>query len=196
MNELREATISRATKETQISVTLRLDGSGQADLRSGIGFFDHMLSALALRASWDLRLVAEGDLHIDAHHTIEDVGIVLGQALRQALGDRAGIARYGYAYAPLDEALARAVVDCSGRPYLVFDVAGLPPMLGQMPGDMVEHFCHSLITNAALTAHIDLLRGRNGHHIAEAVFKALGIALKQATTYSGAGISSTKGVLA
>ena len=192
----REANITRETKETQISLTLNVDGSGLVDLSTGVGFFDHMLSALTLRAGWDLRVAATGDLHVDAHHTIEDVGIVLGQALRQALGDRAGIARYGYAYAPLDEALARAVVDCSGRPYLVFDVPGLPPMLGQMPADMVEHFCYSFITSAALTAHIDLLRGRNGHHIAEAVFKALGIALKQATSYVGGGVSSTKGTLA
>ncbi len=194
--QTREASITRETRETQVKLTLKVDGSGLADLSTGVGFFDHMLSALTLRAGWDLSVAATGDLHIDAHHTIEDVGITLGQALRQALGDRAGIVRYGYAYAPLDEALARAVVDCSGRPYLVFDVPNLPPMLGLMPGDMVEHFCHSFITNAALTAHIDLMRGRNGHHIAEAVFKALGIALKQATSYVGGGISSTKGTLA
>ncbi|HXG43561.1 MAG TPA: imidazoleglycerol-phosphate dehydratase HisB [Gemmatimonadales bacterium] len=194
----RTARLTRQTRETEITVSLALDGEGSARVRTGIGFFDHMLEALARHALLDLELTARGDLEVDGHHTVEDTGIVLGQALRAALGDRAGIRRYGDAYVPLDDALVRAVVDVSGRPYLAYQIE-IPKwqMLGDYDVFLTPEFFRALVLNAGLTVHLDLVRGENPHHIVEAAFKAFARALDEATRLDPrvTGVPSTKGVL-
>ncbi len=194
----RTGEISRKTKETQIRVRLDLDGAGRAQVKTGIGFFDHMLEALPRHGLLDLEVECTGDLHVDGHHTVEDVGIVLGQALAQALGDRAGIRRYADATVPLDDALVRAVIDISGRSYLSYQVE-IPrwQMLGDFDVALMPEFFRAVVHNAGLTVHMDLIRGENPHHIVEAAFKAFARALDQATGQDPrvAGIPSTKGVL-
>jgi imidazoleglycerol-phosphate dehydratase len=195
----RTAEIQRATGETDISLSLVLDGTGTVDARTGVLFLDHMLDALGRHGRFDLHVRCSGDVAMDPHHTVEDVGIALGQALRQGLGDRAGIERFGYAYAPLDEALARVVVDCSGRPFLQYQVEMPEPMIGTaFASSLVEEFWRGLVVNAALTVHIDLIRARNAHHAAEAIFKAAAVALRRAVFRSKVteAIPSTKGMLA
>lgn len=194
----RRAQIARNTKETQIALSLSLEGSGRAKIASGIGFLDHMLEQIARHAGIDLEIAAQGDLHIDAHHTVEDIGITLGQALAQALGDRAGIERFGHAYAPLDEALARAVLDCSGRPGLVFAVQFSAARIGDFEAQLVHEFFQGFVNHALVTLHLDLLRGENAHHQCECLFKAFARALRMAvriTAPDSATIPSTKGVL-
>ncbi len=176
----RAATVHRKTKETDITITLNLDGSGQADVATGIGFLDHMLDALARHARFDLTVRAKGDLHIDAHHTVEDVGIVLGQTLAQALGNKRGITRMGHAIVPMDESLALVAVDIGGRGYFVFDGAFSTPHIGQMATGLIPHFFESLAHAAKLNLHARLLAGADDHHQAEALFKALARALNQA----------------
>jgi imidazoleglycerol-phosphate dehydratase len=194
----RTADVHRKTKETDLRVTLALDGRGEARVRTGIGFFDHMLEALARHALLDLTVEASGDLHVDGHHTVEDTGIALGQAIAKALGDRAGIRRYGDALVPLDEALVRAVIDVSGRPFLAYNV-DIPKwqMLGDYDVFLTPEFFRALIQNAGLTVHLDLVRGDNPHHIVEATFKAFARALDDATALDPRvqGVPSTKGVL-
>jgi len=194
----RVAELARQTKETDLHVKLNLDGAGEARIKTGIGFFDHMLEALARHGLLDLTLEARGDLHVDGHHTVEDTGIVLGQALAQALGDRAGIRRYADAMVPLDEALVRCVVDVSGRPYLSYQV-DIPKwqMLGDYDVFLTPEFFRALVLNAGLTVHLDLIRGDNPHHIVEAAFKAFARALDAATAFDPRvkGVPSTKGKL-
>lgn len=194
----RRARIERATLETRIALEVDLDG-GTVSASTGVPFLDHMLDALGRHGRLGLDVSCDGDAAMDPHHTVEDVGIALGQGLREALGDRRGIARYGHAFAPLDEALARVVVDCSGRPYLHYAVEMPEPLIGRdFAASLVEEFWRALVINAGLTAHIDLLRARNAHHAAEAIFKAGALALHAAARRSGdaATIPSTKGVLA
>lgn len=190
--------VTRKTKETQLHVRVELDGRGEAQVRTGIGFFDHMLEALARHALLDLVVECHGDLHVDGHHTVEDTGIALGLGLAQALGDRAGIRRYADALVPLDEALVRAVVDVSGRPYLSYNV-DIPKwqMLGDYDVFLTPEFFRALVLNAGLTCHLDLVRGDNPHHIVEATFKAFARALDAATVIDPrvTGVPSTKGVL-
>jgi imidazoleglycerol-phosphate dehydratase len=194
----RTAEIRRTTKETDLLVRIDLDGSGRAEVRTGIGFFDHMLEAFARHGLFDLVVQAQGDLHVDGHHTVEDTGIALGQAVAQALGDRRGIRRYADACVPLDESLVRAVVDVSGRPYLWYQV-DIPKwqMLGDFDVFLTPEFFRALVTNAQLTAHLDLLRGDNPHHIVESAFKAFARALDMATSIDPRvqGVPSTKGSL-
>jgi imidazoleglycerol-phosphate dehydratase len=194
---MRTAFVQRNTLETQISVRVDLDGSGKSKLASGIGFLDHMLDQIARHGLIDLEIEAKGDLHIDAHHTVEDIGITLGQALGQAVGDKKGLRRYGHAYVPLDEALARVVVDLSGRPGLVFEVPFTRPTIGEFDVDLVREFFQGLVNHAAITVHIDGLRGDNSHHQAETVFKAFARALRIAVEPDprGGGVPSTKGSL-
>jgi imidazoleglycerol-phosphate dehydratase len=194
----RRGEIARATLETRIALTVDLDG-GAATIDTGVAFFDHMLDALARHGRIGLSVSCRGDAAMDPHHTVEDVGIALGQAVRQALGDRRGIARYGHAYAPLDEALARVVIDCSGRPFLQYEATMPEPSIGRdFAASLVEEFWRAFVVNAGLTAHIDLVRSRNAHHAAEAIFKAGALALHAATRRSGDAdaMPSTKGVLA
>lgn len=197
----RSASLERNTSESQISLTVNLDGSGEADVQTGVPFFDHMLTAFARHSLTDLTVRAQGDVEIDVHHTVEDTGILLGQALLSALGDKRGISRYGDALVPLDEALAQAVVDISGRPYLVHsgEPAGFEFHLigGHFTGSMVRHFFEALTLNARLTVHVRLLEGRDPHHIAEAEFKAFARAFRQAKAIDPlvAGVPSTKGTL-
>lgn len=191
---MRSAQVSRKTKETQIDLKLSLDG-GEVSVQTGIGFFDHMLTALAFYAGFGLQLTARGDLDVDGHHTVEDTGIVLGQALAQALGDKAGITRFSSVYVPMDEALARTVLDISGRPYLVFDAPMPQEVIGSYDSCLTEEFMRALAVNAALTLHQHALYGKNAHHITEALFKSLGLALKEAVALRGSGVTSTKGVL-
>ena len=193
----RQANIIRRTNETQIELSLNLDGSGQADISTGVGFFDHMLHHIAHHGLFDLTVKAEGDLYIDAHHTVEDVGIVFGQALAEALGDRKGIVRMGSAYVPMDESLARVVVDLSGRPYAVIQAEFDTPMVGTMPTSLVAHTLESIAFNGRLNLHAAVLYGKDDHHKAEALFKALGRALDTATRIDDrrGGIPSTKGTL-
>jgi len=192
------AEIRRTTKETDLLVRVGLDGRGEARVKTGIGFFDHMLEALARHGLLDLTVEAQGDLHVDGHHTVEDTGIALGTAIARALGDRAGIRRYGDALVPLDDALVRAVVDVSGRPYLHYDIE-IPKwqMLGDYDVFLTPEFFRALVLNAGLTAHLDLVRGDNPHHIVEATFKAFARALDAATSLDPrvAGVPSTKGAL-
>ncbi len=194
----RTGSISRTTSETDITVIVDLDGSRDVSITTGVPFFDHMLHALARHSRIGLTVDASGDVEIDPHHTVEDVGIAIGQALKLALGDRDGIERYGHAYAPLDEALARVVIDCSGRPFLEFRGDFPEAIIGQdFAASLVEEFWRGLTVNAGLTVHIDLLRARNSHHAAEAIFKAGAVALRSAIHRSGeAGVPSTKGILA
>ena len=195
---MRQAEVTRNTQETQISVQLNLDGSGQSSLSTGIGFFDHMLDQIARHGMIDLQVKAEGDLHIDGHHTVEDVGIAIGQALAQAIGDKKGIRRYGHAYVPLDEALSRVVIDFSGRPGLTMHVPFTSGSIGTFDAQLTYEFFQGLVNHAFITVHIDNLRGQNAHHQAETVFKAFGRALRMATEAdprSAGLIPSTKGSL-
>lgn len=191
---MRTAHIVRKTKETEIDLALTLEG-GSVEVSTGIGFFDHMLTALAFYAGWGLMLTVKGDLHVDGHHTVEDTGIVLGQALREALGDRAGIRRFGSAYVPMDEALCRTVLDISNRPYLVFQADMPQPMIGAYDSCLTVEFMRAVAMNAGLTLHQECLYGANAHHITEALFKSLGLALKDTVRVEGEGVTSTKGVL-
>jgi imidazoleglycerol-phosphate dehydratase len=176
----RTATVERNTLETQVRVRINLDGTGEANLQTGVPFFDHMLHQIARHGLIDLDIVANGDLDIDAHHTVEDVGITLGQALREAVGDKRGILRYGHAYCPLDEALSRVVVDLSGRPGLEYFVEYPRARIGDFDVDLLREFFQGLVNHAQITLHIDSLRGRNAHHVAESIFKATGRALRMA----------------
>jgi imidazoleglycerol-phosphate dehydratase len=192
----RTGTVERKTGETDIKMRINLDGQGEHAIRTGVGFLDHMLSALAVHALFDLKVECQGDLHIDAHHTIEDVGIVLGQVIDKAIGNRSGIARMGHAYVPMDEALGFAALDFSGRPYTVFQAEWSTPAIGQFPTDLVQHFFESVAVHGCLTLHARV-EGRNDHHKAEALFKALGRALRMAVALDPrrSGIPSTKGTL-
>jgi imidazoleglycerol-phosphate dehydratase len=192
----RTASLKRKTSETDIAMQISLDGTGQYDVSTGVGFLDHMLGALATHALFDLKVDASGDLHIDAHHTIEDVGIVLGQAIDQAAGDRSGIMRVGHAFVPMDESLGFVALDFSGRPYTVFQAQWATLAIGQFPTDLVQHFFESVAVHARLTLHAKV-EGRNDHHKAEALFKAFARALRMALAKDGrrTGIPSTKGTL-
>jgi imidazoleglycerol-phosphate dehydratase len=195
---MRTAQVSRNTAETQISVSINLDGTGVSRLSTGVGFFDHMLDQIARHGLIDLDVQAKGDLHIDAHHTVEDVGITLGQALARAVGDKKGIRRYGHAYVPLDEALSRVVIDFSGRPGLIWHVPFTRAMIGEFDVDLAREFFQGLVNHAAITVHVDNLRGDNSHHQCETVFKAFGRALRAAAepdSRMGEMIPSTKGSL-
>ena len=195
---MRQAEISRKTLETEITVRLNLDGSGQAKLATGVPFLEHMLDQVARHGMIDLEVSAKGDLHIDAHHTVEDVGITIGQALTKAIGDKKGIRRYGHAYVPLDEALTRGVVDFSGRPGLFFNVEFSRAMIGQFDVDLTQEFFQGLVNHAQVTLHIDNLRGENAHHQCETVFKAFGRALRMGLAIDPRGVGvvpSTKGSL-
>jgi len=194
----RTAEVTRNTKETQIRVVVNLDGSGRSELATGIGFFDHMLDQLARHGALDLTIEAKGDLHIDGHHTVEDVGITLGQAVAEAVGDKRGIRRYGHAYVPLDEALSRVVIDFSGRPGLTWNVPFVRAMIGGFDVDLAHEFFHGFANHGNLTLHIDNLRGDNAHHQCETVFKAFARALRMAVEFDErvAGVvPSTKGSL-
>ena len=195
---MRTAQIHRVTAETDIRVELNLDGSGRREIHTGIGFFDHVLEQIARHGLIDLTIGARGDLEVDGHHTVEDTGIALGTALREALGDKSGVTRYGMSCVPLDEALSRVVLDLSGRPGLVFSCSFTAPMIGALDAQLVREFFQALVNHAAMTAHIDNLRGENAHHQAETIFKAFGRALRMAVEPDArmAGvIPSTKGVL-
>jgi imidazoleglycerol phosphate dehydratase HisB len=196
MSERREALHERRTNETSVALRLDLDGTGRASVATGIGFLDHMVRALAFHARFDLELTCAGDLEVDDHHTAEDCALAFGTALDQALASRQGVTRFGWAYAPLDESLARAVVDLSGRPFAAVDLGLRRDRLGGLACENVGHFFHSLATAARLTLHVDVLRGANDHHRAEAAFKALALALRQAVARGGDDVPSTKGVLA
>ena len=195
---MRRAQVIRNTLETQISVNLNLDGTGKSTLDTGVPFLDHMLDQIARHGMIDLEIAAKGDLHIDAHHTVEDIGITLGQAFAKAVGDKKGLRRYGHAYVPLDEALSRVVIDLSGRPGLVFNVAFTRARIGDFDVDLFHEFFQGLTNHALMTLHIDNLSGRNAHHQAETVFKAFGRALRMAIEHDPAAagiIPSTKGTL-
>ncbi len=195
---MRQASISRKTNETEIAVTLNLDGSGQYDCHTGVGFFDHMLEQLARHALVDITLKATGDLHIDDHHTVEDCGIALGQALTEALGDKRGIRRYGACHLAMDDALLRCALDLSGRPYLVWNVEFPAERIGTFDTELVREFFQALSSHGGITLHMDKLHGLNSHHIAEAAFKALARALREAVEpdpRKGDEIPSTKGAL-
>lgn len=193
----RQADITRNTKETAIELSLSLDGAGAAEINTGIGFYDHMLSHIAHHGKFDLRVRAQGDLHIDAHHTIEDIAICLGRAIDQALGSRGGIRRMGTAFVPMDEALARAVIDLSGRPYAVISADFQTPIIGEMPTDLVIHALETIAAHGKMNLHAAVLYGRNDHHKAEALFKAFGRALAGAVAVDPGreGVPSTKGTL-
>jgi imidazoleglycerol phosphate dehydratase HisB len=192
----RIGTIERQTSETEIRLTLSLDGSGSTAIDTGLGFFDHMLAALIKHSRFDLQLACSGDLHVDDHHTVEDCGIALGQALDQALGDRRGIRRFAHAYAPLDEALARVVVDLSGRPSPHVELGLVRPTVGDVAAENLGHFFQSLAIAGRMALHVDVLKGDNDHHRAEAAFKAAALALKDAVAPSAhSDIPSTKGLL-
>ncbi len=192
----RTARVARATRETVVEVSLNLDGSGHAEISTGIGFFDHMLTALAKHARFDLELRCKGDLEVDDHHTTEDCALALGQAIDEALGDRRGIERFGHAYAPLDEALARAVVDLSGRPWPKVNLGLKRERIGEMSCECVAHVFRSLAMKLGASLHVDVLEGENDHHRAEAAFKACAIALRRAVARTGSTeVPSTKGVL-
>jgi imidazoleglycerol-phosphate dehydratase len=193
----RRVRIERKTRETDIVLAIDLDGSGRSKVATGIGFLDHMLTALSTHSGIDLDVRCRGDLHVDAHHSVEDVGIVLGQALKQALGDKKGVVRFGHAYVPLDEALSRAVVDLSGRPWLHFGVQWKAQRIGDMPTELFEDFFWALVDHGRFNLHLDVLRGRNAHHVAETLFKATARALRMAVALDArtAGVPSTKGSL-
>jgi imidazoleglycerol-phosphate dehydratase len=190
-----ESKIERKTKETDIGVALNIYGGGAVEVDTGIGFFDHMLTALAVHAGWDMSLRAKGDLEVDGHHTVEDVGIVLGQALKEALGDKSGVARYGHFTLPMDESLAAAYLDLAGRAYLVFDADFRPEPMGELDPELIAEFFRAFAFNAEITLHARGIYGVNDHHKAEALFKALAHALRGATTKTGEGVLSSKGVL-
>lgn len=195
---MRQAQVTRNTLETQVSVEVNLDGNGQAILDTGVPFLDHMLDQIARHGMIDLHVKAKGDLHIDAHHTVEDVGITLGQALAQAYGNKKGLRRYGHAYVPLDEALSRVVIDLSGRPGMVFHVEFVRARIGDFDVDLVHEFFQGLVNHAMMTIHIDNLAGRNAHHQAETIFKAFGRALRMAIEADPRAVDlipSTKGSL-
>jgi imidazoleglycerol phosphate dehydratase HisB len=192
----RQAQIKRQTKETQIELGLNLDGSGVTELRTGVGFLDHMMHSLVTHARFDLELRCAGDVHVDDHHNVEDCALAFGQALRECLGDRRGVRRFGSAHAPLDEALARAIVDLSGRPFAVVNLGLERERLGDVACENLAHFLHSLAMAANICLHVDVLRGLNDHHRAEAAFKATALALREAVQLEGTGIPSTKGMLA
>ena len=193
----RIATIKRTTSETDISVSLNLDGAGLADVQTGVPFLDHMLILLAKHGIFDLEVSCKGDLGVDAHHSVEDIGICLGSAMDKALGDKSGLTRFAHAYFPMDETLVRVVVDLSGRPYLVYNVRADRERVGELDSDLFEEFWRAVVTHARVTMHVELLYGRNGHHIFEAMFKATARALSHATRVDSRiqGIPSTKGVL-
>jgi imidazoleglycerol-phosphate dehydratase len=191
----RSAKVERATAETSIVVGVDLDGPGRSDVATGIPFFDHMLDQLGRHGRLDLTVRAEGDLHIDEHHTVEDTGIALGQALAQAWGDRAGVERFADATVPIDEALTRVAIDLSGRPYLVWDVVTPVELIGTFETTLVKHFFEALVANARITLHVANLAGDNTHHVFESVFKAVAVALRRAVAVTGEGVPSTKGVL-
>jgi imidazoleglycerol-phosphate dehydratase len=193
----RQASIYRKTSETDIRLNFLIDGTGSCDAATGIGYFDHMLTAFARHGQFDLAVKCEGDLEVDAHHTVEDVGICLGQAIGQAVGDKAGITRFGSAYVPMDEALARAAVDFSGRPYLVFNASFEEEIIGTFPSALAEEFFRSLTDHARINLHIDLVRGSNAHHAVEAIYKSVSRAIRTAVILDPGvrGIPSTKGVL-
>lgn len=192
---MRISEVKRQTKETAITVKLNLDGKGQHDIVTGIGFFDHMLMALAVHGGFDLTVHAQGDLHVDGHHTVEDVGIVLGQALKDALGDRKNIKRFGNSLIPMDETLARAVVDVSGRPFLVFEAQFSPLCLGTYDPSLTVEFFRAVAHHSELTIHLAILYGDNDHHKTEALFKAFAHSLKVAVALNESDVLSTKGVL-
>ena len=195
---MRRATITRKTKETDIAVTVSLDGTGKARISTGVGFFDHMLEQVARHSLIDVTVKAKGDLHIDQHHTVEDVGIALGQALRQALGDMKGITRYADVHLPMDEAMTRCAIDISGRPYLVWKVAFTRVRVGEMESELFHEFFQAFAQNAGITLHVENLYGRNNHHIAETCFKALARALRAAVAIDPrqkTRVPSTKGTL-
>jgi imidazoleglycerol-phosphate dehydratase len=195
---MRKAEITRKTNETEISVSVTLDGTGQHRMASGVGFFDHMLDQLARHALIDMTVAAKGDLHIDDHHTVEDCGIALGQALARALGDKRGIRRYGECSLPMDDAQVRCALDLSGRPFLVWNVPFPTPKIGTFDTELVREFFQALATHAGITLHVDLIHGINSHHIAEAVFKAVARALRvavEADPRMAGSIPSTKGTL-
>jgi imidazoleglycerol phosphate dehydratase HisB len=191
----RRADIERDTKEVTIRGYLDLDGAGTSDVKTGLGFLDHMLTTLARHGRFDLGLTATGDTEVDDHHTVEDCAIVLGRALDQALGDRSGITRFGYAYAPLDESLSRAVVDLSGRPWPEISIEFTRDKIGEVAAENLVHFLRSFAMEGRMALHVDLLRGDNDHHKAESAFKALAIALRSAVAANGSGVPSTKGTL-
>jgi imidazoleglycerol-phosphate dehydratase len=195
---MRQAQVTRNTLETQIEVRLNLDGSGKSKLATGVGFFDHMLDQVARHGMLDLEVEAKGDLHIDAHHTVEDVGITVGQAFTRAIGDKKGVRRYGHAYVPLDEALSRVVIDLSGRPGLEYSVDYARGLIGEFDVDLVHEFFQGFVNHASVTLHIDNLKGRNAHHQAETIFKAFGRALRMAVELDARAsgtLPSTKGSL-
>ena len=194
----RKASVSRDTQETQIRLSINLDGSGNASLNTGLPFFEHMLTQIARHGLIDMEIEAQGDLEVDAHHTVEDVGIVLGQAIAEAVGDKQGIYRYGHAYVPLDEAMSRAVVDFSGRPGLTYLVDYVRPRIGDFDVDLLREFFQGFVNHAQVTLHLDNLRGNNAHHQAETLFKAFGRALRMAVSADprmAGQIPSTKGSL-
>jgi imidazoleglycerol-phosphate dehydratase len=193
----RTATVDRTTKESSVSVTLDLDGTGVHDVSTGVGFYDHMLSQLAKHSGIDLTVKTDGDLYIDSHHTVEDTAIAIGQALREALGDKSGIRRFGDALVPLDEALVQAVVDLSGRPYLVHEEPELVELIGSYDTTLTRHVFESLTASAQICLHVRVLSGRNAHHIVEAQFKSVARALRDAVAFDprSSGVPSTKGVL-
>lgn len=197
MSNIRTAAVERKTAETSIKLVLNLDGSGKGIIDSGIGFFDHMLNLMTVHGLMDLTLACDGDLEVDGHHSVEDIGIALGQAFRQAIGDKAGICRYGTFYLPMDETLALVSLDISGRPFLVYDGGGMAPMIGGFDTELTEEFLRAFAFNAGITLHVKVLYGTNSHHKVEAIFKALGHALRIAVENDPRvdGIPSTKGTL-
>jgi imidazoleglycerol-phosphate dehydratase len=192
---MRTYALERNTKETQIKMSLNIDGTGKGNISSGIGFFDHMLNSFAKHGNFDLDLECKGDLNVDCHHSVEDIGICLGKAFAQALGDKSGIARYGSAYVPMDEALAFCSLDISGRAFLVFDAKFSDDRIGEFDTCLAEEFFRAFAFNAGITLHIREEYGKNDHHICEAIFKAVAHALKQALAFNGGAVLSTKGVL-
>ena len=198
MTKTRTSTVTRKTRETDISVTVDLDGAGKADIETGVGFFDHMLDSFARHSFIDLKVRTKGDLHIDAHHTVEDTGIVIGQAIKDALGDFGGITRFGHAYIPMDETLSRASIDLCKRPYLVWKADFQRDKIGEMDTELFKEFFHALAGNGGMCLHIENLYGENNHHIAESCFKAVARALRMAVTMDprlGGKAASTKGSL-
>ena len=191
----RTAQRHRATKETDIDVRLDVDGSGKVEVSTGLPFFDHMLEQLGRHGGFDLALSAQGDLEVDAHHTVEDTGIVLGTALAEALGDKAGVRRFASGLYPLDEALVQVALDLSGRPYLVYEVETSPERIGSFDPQLAEEFWRAFVTSAGITLHLKTLSGRNGHHVLEACFKGVARSLRDAVRVDGGGVPSTKGTL-